>query len=108
MIDAISSFTTRVTGPGTSSSVSLENAPGAAATSGVAPTSFTEVLADVASNAVSTLKASEAAAISGVEGKASVQRVVEAIMNAEQSLQTVVAVRDKVVSAYQEISRMAI
>lgn len=107
MIDAISSFTSRVSGPGTTSSASLEIAPGAA-TSGVAPTSFTDVLADVASNAVSTLKASEAAAISGVEGKASVQRVVEAIMNAEQSLQTVVSVRDKVVAAYQEISRMAI
>jgi flagellar hook-basal body complex protein FliE len=29
-------------------------------------------------------------------------------MNAEQALQTAVAVRDKLISAYQEISRMAI
>ena len=29
-------------------------------------------------------------------------------MNAEQALQTAIAVRDKLVSAYQEISRMAI
>jgi flagellar hook-basal body complex protein FliE len=29
-------------------------------------------------------------------------------MSAEQSLQTAMAVRDKVVAAYQEISRMAI
>jgi flagellar hook-basal body complex protein FliE len=29
-------------------------------------------------------------------------------MSAEQSLQSVIAVRDKVISAYQEISRMAI
>ena len=29
-------------------------------------------------------------------------------MNAEQALQTAIAIRDKVVSAYLEISRMAI
>ncbi len=29
-------------------------------------------------------------------------------MSAEQSLQTAVAVRDKVVAAYQEVSRMSI
>ena len=29
-------------------------------------------------------------------------------MNAEQALQTAIAVRDKLVSAYQEISRMTI
>jgi len=34
--------------------------------------------------------------------------VVEAVMSAEQSLQTAVAIRDKVVAAYQEIVRMAI
>jgi flagellar hook-basal body complex protein FliE len=33
---------------------------------------------------------------------------VEAVMSAEKSLQTALAVRDKVVNAYQEISRMAI
>jgi flagellar hook-basal body complex protein FliE len=37
-----------------------------------------------------------------------VQQVVEAMMNAERNLQTVIAVRDKVVSAYQEISRLQI
>jgi flagellar hook-basal body complex protein FliE len=34
--------------------------------------------------------------------------VVEAVMSAEQTLQMAVAVRDKVVQAYQEVSRMAI
>lgn len=42
------------------------------------------------------------------KGQASVQQVVEAVMSAEQSLQTALAVRDKVVAAYQEISRMQI
>ncbi len=44
----------------------------------------------------------------GCSGKASVQQVVEAVMSAEQTLQSAIAIRDKVVSAYLEISRMAI
>ena len=40
--------------------------------------------------------------------QAPVQQVVETVMNAEQALQTAVAVRDKLLSAYQEITRMAI
>ena len=55
-----------------------------------------------------TLRNAEALSIAGVRGQASVQQVVDAVMTAEQSLQTAIAVRDKVVSAYLEISRMAI
>ena len=62
----------------------------------------------MASSSVKTLEAGEATAISGLQGKASVQQVVEAVMSAEQTLQTAIAVRDKVVGAYQEITRMAI
>lgn len=54
------------------------------------------------------LKQAEAVSIGGVKGTTSLQDVVEHVMSAEQSLQAVIAVRDKVVSAYQEISRMAI
>jgi flagellar hook-basal body complex protein FliE len=69
---------------------------------------FDGVLEQVASDAVNTLKAGEAASISGIRGKVSAQSVVEAVMSAEQTLQMAVAVRDKVVQAYQEVSRMAI
>ncbi len=78
---------------------------GAASVSGP---SFGQVLADVASSAVNTMKSGEATAISGITGNTSVQKVVESVMQAEQALQTAIAVRDKLVSAYQEISRMAI
>lgn len=109
MIDAISTLTSQFRGIRGTSEVSTAAAPSAlAATQPVGAASFSDVLAEVAQGAVSSLKAGEAAAISGVQGKTSVQSVVEAIMSAEQSLQTAVAVRDKVVSAYQEISRMAI
>ena len=43
-----------------------------------------------------------------MQGKESTRKVVDAVMTAEQALQTAVAIRDKVVSAYLEISRMAI
>ena len=36
------------------------------------------------------------------------QQVVEAVMAAESTLKTAIAIRDKVVNAYQEISRMTI
>ena len=70
--------------------------------------SFADVLAEMTGNPVDALKAGEAAAIGGIQGKVSVQQVVQSIMTAEQSLQTAIAIRDKVVSAYQEITRMAI
>ena len=69
---------------------------------------FTTVLARAALSAIDTLKAGEAAAITGMQGKASVQQVAEAVMSAEQTLQTAIAVRDKVVAAYLELGRMQI
>ncbi len=35
-------------------------------------------------------------------------QVVESVMDAQRSLQSVLAIRDKLVSAWQDISRMAI
>ena len=35
-------------------------------------------------------------------------QVVDAVMSAEQALQAAVAIRDKIVTAYMEVSRMAI
>lgn len=96
---------------------SVASSVGAAALSGavknaVAPSvdgsSFANMLEQMAAGVVDSLKGSEATSISGVQGKASVQQVVDTIMSAERTLQTAIAVRDKAVSAYQEISRMAI
>jgi flagellar hook-basal body complex protein FliE len=69
---------------------------------------FSKVLADMATNTVDALKTGETTAISGIGGGSSVQQVVNSMMNAEQALQTAIAVRDKLISAYQEISRMTI
>jgi flagellar hook-basal body complex protein FliE len=69
---------------------------------------FGSMLARMATDTIDTVKNAEAVSIAGIKDKASVQQVVESIMAAEQSLQAAIAVRDKVVAAYQEISRMTI
>lgn len=76
---------------------------------GAAPgQSFTDVLSSFATNAAGTLRQGEAAAIAGVQGTMPVQQVVDQVMAAERTLQTVIGVRDKVVTAFLEISRMQI
>ncbi|WP_410054988.1 flagellar hook-basal body complex protein FliE [Microvirga sp. Mcv34] len=82
--------------------------PAAGAVAGASQASFGDMMAQVATSAIDTMKAGEAASIAGIQGKASVQQVVEAVMSAEQTLQTAIAIRDKVVAAYQEIARMTI
>jgi flagellar hook-basal body complex protein FliE len=113
MISAVSSISSMIDRVGPSAGVQsggVQGIAGAAtgAVSGAGAASFGDMMAQVASTAVDTLKAGEAASIQGIQGKASVQQVVEAVMSAEQTLQTAIAIRDKVVAAYQEISRMAI
>jgi flagellar hook-basal body complex protein FliE len=83
-------------------------APAAGAVLGSGDLGFDSVLKQVTTDAIGTLKAGEAASISAIQGKESTRRVVEALMSAEQALQTAVAVRDKVVQAYQEVVRMSI
>lgn len=76
------------------------------ASSGIA--SFEDTLKEVAASAVGTLKSAEVAAALGVKGELPAQQVVQSILAAEHTLQTAIAVRDKVVAAYLELSRMQI
>jgi flagellar hook-basal body complex protein FliE len=62
---------------------------------------FAGELADV-------VKAGESAAIAGLRGDMPMQQVVETVLQAERTLTTAISVRDKVVSAYLEITRMQI
>jgi len=69
---------------------------------------FAQVLSQVMSDAVQTSKAAEAQMAANVAGRAELIDVVTAISSAEASLETVMAVRDQVIQAYQEIMRMPI
>jgi flagellar hook-basal body complex protein FliE len=85
-------------------------------TAGVSPSapaaatgpSFTDLLSQLISSGVSTIQAGESAAIQGLTGGASPMKVVESVMEAQRTLQEGLSLRDKVVSAYQEIARMNI
>lgn len=83
----------------------------ASGVTGVGPrnaTSFADVLEDTARSTIGGLKKGENLAALGTVGKADLTDVVQAVSNAEVTLQTVTAVRDKVLTAYQEIMRMPI
>ena len=79
-----------------------------AAAATIPGTSFGELLSGVVNDAVSSNRAAEMKASSLVQGKGDLVDVVSAVNAAEMSLETVVAIRDRVISAYQEIMRMPI
>lgn len=69
---------------------------------------FAQMLKDTAKQAEADQRYGELMSMKAIKGTADMQEVVMAVSNAEMALQTVVAVRDKVVSAYQEILQMPI
>ncbi len=70
--------------------------------------SFGDYIKQAAVESVETLKAGEKASADAVIGKASLTDVVEAVTAAELTLQTVVALRDRMLQSYQDIMRMQI
>ena len=85
-----------------------QGAAGPASTGTAASGDFANLLGRLASDTAGALQAGEAAALAGVQGSLPLQTVVEQVMAAERTLQAALAVRDKAVSAYLEISRMQI
>lgn len=69
---------------------------------------FASMVKDGLQTAVEAGKQSEAASKKAISGKADLRDVVAAVNNAEVTLQTVVAVRDKVIGAYNDILKMPI
>jgi flagellar hook-basal body complex protein FliE len=70
--------------------------------------SFSSILQNAIHDAVQSSKTAETQMSAQVQGKAQMIDVATAISSAETNLQTVIAVRDQVISAYQEIMRMTI
>jgi flagellar hook-basal body complex protein FliE len=69
---------------------------------------FGDMLKSAMEGAIGDEQKGEMASMQSVAGKGDLTNVVAAVTNADVTLQTVVAVRDKVVSAYQEILHMAV
>ncbi len=69
---------------------------------------FGQFLSDALKDSISTMQQGEKMASANIAGKADIVDVVNAVNQAEVTLDTVVAVRDKVVAAYQSIMNMPI
>jgi flagellar hook-basal body complex protein FliE len=104
MIDGISALTASKSATSSLGATSVAGS-GVSATGGA---DFAQLMNQITGDAVGTMKTAEAASIQGMQGSMPVHQVVESVMSAQRSLQSVLAMRDKAVSAYQEISRMAI
>ena len=69
---------------------------------------FSQVLSKTMGDMVQTSRQAEKMMTAHTAGKAELVDVVTAVASAQSSLETVMAVRDQVISAYQEIMRMPI
>ncbi len=69
---------------------------------------FAQLVKGAMNEVVSTSKAAEVQMTAQTQGKADMVDVVTAIASAQSSLQTLLAVRDQVISAYQQIMSMPV
>ena len=69
---------------------------------------FSTMVADAAAQAIDTVRAGDQMSLAGLSGQAGLQQVVQATMAMESTVQVSVALRDKLVEAYQDIMRMPI
>ncbi|MZR30605.1 flagellar hook-basal body complex protein FliE [Sneathiella litorea] len=70
--------------------------------------SFAEMLSDAGTDAIETGVNAEQVSLEAITGNTGLADIVTAVSNAEATLETVVAVRDRVIQAYQDIIKMPI
>lgn len=75
---------------------------------GASSLGFGDMVKQFMGDAVASSHNAEKMMVASTQGKAELIDAVTAISSAETSMQTVMAVRDQVISAYQEIMRMPI
>lgn len=80
-------------------------AGGGSSSAGADGASFGDLLKQSVQSAVDAQHKSEKVSAQALMGKADMTDVIQAISNAEIALQTVLAVRDKVVQAYNDVMR---
>lgn len=87
----------------------MENAGAPSGDEDVGGSSFSSMVEKALGNTVEAVKGGEAMEMAALTtGKVELSDLVTAVANAELSLNTVVAVRDRVINAYNDIIRMAI
>lgn len=80
----------------------------AAPDAGVEAPGFGRLVENMVADTGAALRNSEAASLRAIAGKSSLVDVVTSVTAAETQLETLIAVRDRVVSAYQDVMRMTI
>ncbi len=70
--------------------------------------SFADLVKEGIEKSIDTMKTGEKMSAKAITGEANITDVVQAVTSAEIELQTLVSVRDKMISAYQDIMRMPI
>jgi flagellar hook-basal body complex protein FliE len=85
--------------------LAMPGAPGSAAPAGP---SFSDALGQVLSNVAEAGQKADQQAAVVARGKADMVDVVTAVAESETAISTLVAVRDKVIAAYEEIMRMPV
>lgn len=81
---------------------------GLAGAAGAATPSFGDALTRALGSVVDAGHKADAQAMQGIAGAGNLTEVVTAVSKAELALQSAVAIRDRVVQAYQDVMRMPI
>ncbi len=97
----------KASGSGETDTTSTGSASGGGAGAG-GGVSFGSLLESAAKSSMDTIKAGEAASAGAITGKANLLDVTQAVSAAKITLETVVAVRDNVVDAYNKVMQMPI
>ncbi|MBA8879797.1 flagellar hook-basal body complex protein FliE [Phyllobacterium myrsinacearum] len=109
MIDQLLSVSTRNALSKLSETVNQTSLPGTSSPAAAAgQPSFDNILSQLTGSVTGKLENAEAVSLKSMTGDVPTRDVVNAVMDAEKSLQTAIAIRDKIVQAYLEISRMPI
>ena len=88
--------------------VQNQKAPGLEARDQAQDAGFATALNGAMHDVMATLNEGEQQSLAAAVGKADINEVITAVSKAEITLQTVVAIRDRVIQAYQDIMRMPI
>lgn len=92
----------------TQNTAKLVSATGSAVQATPDGANFADLMKNGITDAISTIKEGEKMSAKAVTGQADMVEVVQAVNAAELTLQSVVALRDRMIGAYQEILRMPI
>jgi flagellar hook-basal body complex protein FliE len=87
---------------------SLSPVAGAGAADAAQGPGFGDMLKGVLNDTIASSRNAEQLMTAQVQGKANLVDVVTAISSAETNLQTVMAIRDQVIAAYQQVMQMQI